>query len=81
MVKPNTQACIAAAAGWLISGKNGTSVFDYSQSKHISIGGNVTANNVQLFDYDRQCHFSGSVSSNSVTFYDFGESQHFNYTV
>jgi len=71
-MEPNTRACIAATAGRLISGLDSSWVYDHSRSKHISIGGNIFDGCIQLYDYDRQCHFSGSGSSGDYNLYDFG---------
>ena len=68
----NTRACIALIAVGLISGKKASSVYDYTQSKHISISGNVDVNSVNIYDYDRRCHVSG----NPGNLYDYGNSAH-----
>jgi hypothetical protein len=75
-MNPNTRACVAAAAGRLISGSASTSVYDCSGSKHIIINGNVSEGNVQLYDNDRQCHFSGSGSGGDYDLYDYDAQAH-----
>lgn len=93
----NTRACVAFTAAALINGQNGNSVYDYSQSKHISISGTVSSSHVSIYDHDRGCHFSGSppslydygrschvtieINSNSFNGYDYGDSQHFSGSV
>lgn len=67
----NTRSCIAFIAACL-SGANGSSIYDYSQSKHISISGNVDKNNVNIYDYERGCHVTG-VPGN---LYDYGNGAH-----
>ena len=69
---PNTRACVAYTAAKLISGQGSSSVYDYSQSRHIRIGGSVNRSHVSIYDYDRGCHFSGSINS----LYDYGRSAH-----
>jgi len=94
---PNTRACIAYVAGSLVNGSAGSAVYDYSQSKHLSIGGSVTANHVNIYDHDRGCHFSGapgnlydygrsshvslSITGNQFKGYDYGDGHHFSGTV
>jgi hypothetical protein len=71
-MNPNTRACVAAAAGRLISGSASTSVYDYSQSRHIIINGNISEGKIRLYDNDRQCHFTGSGSGGVYSLYDHG---------
>lgn len=94
---PNTRACVAFVAAKLISGGGSSSVYDYSQSKHVSIGGSVTRSGVSIYDYERRCHFGGSPSSlydygrrahislningRQFTGYDYGDGHHFSGTV
>ena len=73
----STRACVAYVAGRLISGKPATSIYDYSQSKHVSISGTVNGKNVNLFDNDRGCHIEGSPggdSSDMLNLFDGGGS-------
>ena len=93
----NTRACIALIAVGLISGKKGSSVYDYTRSKHINISGNVDSNNVNIFDHDRGCHVSGSpgdlydygnsahvqlkINGNQISGYDYASSTHFSGSV
>jgi hypothetical protein len=94
---PNTRACVAYIASALISGRCGSSVYDYSQSKHKSISGSVGNSSVSIYDHDRGCHVAGSpqslydhgrgahislqISGTSFTGYDHGSSHHFSGSV
>jgi hypothetical protein len=73
---PNTRACLAAAAGRLICGRASTSVYDYAQSRHIIINGDVSERKVRLYDNDRQCYFVGSGSGGMYILYDHGAQAH-----
>jgi hypothetical protein len=72
-MKSNTRACIAYIAGCLVSGKKASSVYDYSQSKHIMISGKVEKDEVQLYDHDRCCHLSGKKTGNRFSLYHYGD--------
>jgi hypothetical protein len=92
-----TRACIAYIAGCIISRQSSSHIYDYSQSRYINIGGNITENNVGIYDYDRGCHFSGTLPSlydygrnahlqlkingNQFSGYDYGDGHHFSGTV
>ena len=80
-MKPNVRACVAYVAGRLISKKSASSVYDYSQSKHVSVDGTVQTSNVDVDDYDRGCHFGGSGNGKSFDLYDYGDSHHVELTV
>ncbi|MCL5428865.1 MAG: hypothetical protein M1347_03550, partial [Chloroflexi bacterium] len=71
-LNPGTRACIAFVAAGLINKKSGSSIYDFSQSKHVPISGPVSRQSVNIYDHDRQCHFGGSPTS----LYDYGESCH-----
>ena len=68
----NTRACIAFIAVGVISGNKASAVYDYTQSKHIGISGNVDVNSVSIYDHDRGCYVSGNPSN----LYDYGNSAH-----
>jgi hypothetical protein len=60
-VNANARACVAYIAASIINGRKGNSIYDYAQSKYISIGGTVTPERANIFDYNRGCHFGGTL--------------------
>ncbi|NCN71748.1 MAG: hypothetical protein GW907_11535 [Betaproteobacteria bacterium] len=39
----------------------GSHVYDYAQSRQLNVGGNVSEQNVNLYDYERSRHFTGKL--------------------
>ena len=75
-MKPNPRACIAYIAGCLIANKKSSAVYDYSQSKYINIGGNLSQQRVNVYDYDQGCHLSGNGNNGNYSLYHYGDSHH-----
>ena len=73
----HTRAAVAYIAGRLVSGKHASCVYDYSQRRYVSIGGNVDRTHVGAFDYQRGAHVSGSGDGTSFNLYDYGDREHF----
>lgn len=69
---PNTRACTAYVAIRLISGSRGSAVYDYSQSKYISIDGDIDQSQINIYDYGRGCYFGGNGSPVKFDLYDYG---------
>jgi hypothetical protein len=67
-----TRICIAFIVGRIISAKMASHIYDYLESRYISIGGSVINNNVNIYDYDRGCYFSGIIPN----LYDYGTRAH-----
>lgn len=92
----NSRACIAYIVASL-AGQTKSSIYDFSQGKHISISGTVSDGHANIYDHDRGCHFSGSfgnlydygrschlslsINGNSFKGYDYGDNDHFSGTV
>jgi len=66
------RACIASAAARAVGQSVKSAVFDYSQGKHIQIGGSSDASNVSLFDHSRSAHVKGTLPK----LFDYGTSSH-----
>jgi|LakMenEpi03Aug12_release.lakeMendotaPanAssembly.Ray.scaffolds.fasta_scaffold1156437_1 hypothetical protein len=75
-MKPHTRRAIAFIAGSIITGKNSSSVYDYSESKHFMFSGEATLEHVNIYDYGEKCHVSGSGSSSSFSLFHYGNSKH-----
>lgn len=69
---PKLRTCIAYVAGRLISGRNSSYIYDNSQAKLNCIEGQVSADNVKVFDQDRGCYLSGLGDGKAFELYDFG---------
>jgi hypothetical protein len=93
LVDPNTRACIAYVVAALVSGRKGNGIYDYAQSRRISISGSVSSSKVRVYDYDRGCYFTGSpgrlydyrrnahlslsINGNKFSGYDYADNCHF----
>jgi hypothetical protein len=71
-MEDSARAAIAYIAGRLVTGRQTSHVYDYGRGSHASLGGSVTNDRVQVYDYDRSCHISGR----PATLYDYGRSCH-----
>ena len=43
------------------------SIFDYGQSSHISMSGQVGKNSVAIYDFDQGCHIGGTTAASTTT--------------
>lgn len=68
----SARACVAYVAARVVTGRKVPHIYDYSRSKYVSIDGSISGPEVQVYDYDRSCHFSGTLPS----LYDYGRSSH-----
>lgn len=79
-INPSTKACIAYIAGRLVSGRDSSAVYDYSQGRYINVAGSVTGSAVSIYDYSRSCHISGG-GAPQISLYDYGGSHHITLTI
>jgi hypothetical protein len=80
-MEPNTRTVVAYIAVRLISGQNASSIYDFSRSEHIPIGGVVNRGHVQVYDYERNAHISGSGNGINYSLFDYGQSSHISLTI
>ena len=70
------RATIAHVVARLSLGEARKSVYDYSQSKYVSFGGTVTTQQINVFDYDRQCYLTGQFSQGRYQLFDYEGKRH-----
>jgi hypothetical protein len=87
---------VAYIAGRLISGRQGSSIYDYSGTGYTHFSGTV-GNNVAIYDHSASAHISGSskqfyhhglsaqisltINGKNFSGYDYGSSTHFSGSV
>jgi len=62
-MKAHTRRAVAYVVGRLASNRRSSSVYDYTEARHVNMSGTVTASSVAVYDYDHSCHISGSGTS------------------
>jgi hypothetical protein len=76
-MKDHTRRAVALIAGCIITGKNPSSVYDYSQSKYFQFSGETTPTTVNVYDYDERCYVGGSGDpSSQLNLYHYGNSKY-----
>ena len=89
----HTRTCIAFVAASIISGIKATGIYDYDRSRHLNFSSTISEPTVQVYDYERSCHFGGRLPSlfdygrgvdillhidkSSFGGYDYGDDVHF----
>ena len=92
-----TRRAAAYIGGRLVTGKDASSIFDYAAGRHFSMGGEVSEQNVNVYDYEGGCHIGGTppslyhygggahldveVSGAKFKGYHYGDSSHYEATV
>jgi hypothetical protein len=72
MAEPHRRRAIAYIAGRIITGSAAGSVFDYDEGRHVMFSGDVSKENVNVYDYDAACFITGPPTS----LFHYGDSQH-----
>jgi hypothetical protein len=73
-LNPNTRGCVAAIAAGLCGFSKVAALYDQSASKNLNIGGSVSADKIDVYDFDRSCHVSGTLDN----LFDYGNKAHIN---
>lgn len=68
---------VAYIAGRLITGDEATSIYDYQEQRHNSFSGEVSTQNVNVYDYEEKCFVGGEPNA----LYHYGDSKHIQLTV
>lgn len=77
IVNPETRRAVAYIAARLVSGEDRSAVFDYSDGRYFNLSGQVSANKVQIYDYEQSAHIGGTPPS----LFHYGNAAHLRLTV
>jgi hypothetical protein len=59
----HTRRAVAYIAGRLVRGSAAAAVYDYAEERHVNFTGEVSAQHVNVYDYEQRCNVSGAPSS------------------
>ena len=65
-MKESSRATIAYIAGRVVNNSNSSSVYDYNGAGHISISGKIDNSRINIYNYDKGCHFSGNGNNSKI---------------
>jgi len=71
----NLRACIAYAAGRGVSGRQFSRIYDYSQSRRITMNGSITAEHIDVYDEAHNHHLQGDGNGSRYSLLYDGDSQ------
>jgi hypothetical protein len=71
-MQTHTRRAVAYIAGRMASGRTSSSDYDYQESRHVNMSGNLTDTSISAYDYDQRCHITGS----STSLYHYGNRAH-----
>ena len=93
----HVRRAVAYIAGRLVTNSDSAAIYDASEGRFVNFSGQVTPQNVNIYDYDERCFIGGTPSSlfhygdsqfiqlniNGRQFsgFDFGSAQHFSGSV
>ena len=71
-MKDGTRRAIAYIVGRLLIDGDATAIFDDGGHGYANFSGDVDANRVDVYDYDRGCYIEGDRGSNGLSLFDYG---------
>jgi hypothetical protein len=80
-VTSSVRAAVAYVAGRLVSGKESSSVYSFADKDYTSLGGPVTPQSVNLFDYTHGCNISGGSGGRTFILFHTGVANYISLTV
>jgi len=75
-MRDHTMRAIAYIVARMSGKERLSTIYDLSLSRHFSFGGELSEENVFIYDHDQKCHISGSGSAGSFSLYHFGNGKH-----
>ena len=72
----NTRACVVYIAAGMCGLSKVTSLYDHAENRPLNVSGTVSAEAIDVYDFDRSCHVSGSLKN----LYDYGNKAHIHIT-
>jgi hypothetical protein len=75
------RAAVAYVAGRLISGKESSSIYDFSEKDYTSLGGPVSPASVNVFDYTHACYISGGGNGQTLKLFHCGVNNYISLTL
>lgn len=77
-MKAHSRRAIVLIAGSIITQKQVSSVYDFSELKYFSFGGNANSTTVNVYEYKEQCYISGNGQDGNLSLYHHGNSMQIN---
>ena len=71
-----TRRAVSIISASLIEQKDYSSIYDYDESSYFNFSCKISQDNVNVYDYEKNCYISGNGNSNSYSLYHYGNSKH-----
>jgi hypothetical protein len=80
-MKQKTRACIAYIAGTIVSRRSKSTIYDCTKSEYINVDGDISLEEVNLYDHSRKCLIAGVGKNGQFKLYDFGNENRINLSI